>query len=1085
MLLWNMRDEQLLSKMIGHNFQESYREPMVLNHDKNLAVLHDNGLDMWQLESPVIQNTLWDLSQYARMYFLEDGEHLIIEFEKKKFFLIEVDTFRVVKEYRLPSNASLHFQLMNGDLLVVLKNEEYDPVIAEAARLNDDNPRNKESLRDIKIKEEFGTGSYDNSDDNLKSQLRSVIAKNKMMKKDKSNVEGMDNFPQKKMVDTDTEQEDRPIGAQDTNNPRDKRETIMGNNQPNIDSSKADAKKTDLIQLEMEEIEDDEDIVSNYNINSAYGDTALSKYTNSVLPSNQSLYTNLKNKKGEKGKRTGKDIVGLRVNGEVTEQQINKRIYKYRLVLLLMERYVPNDPEEKGIYTLFQTNSSVMRIFSELTEIEKDENAKGVRNEFKKMQSRIKASSPLSGNRVYKVMLGLENNSIFAVDYHTSKYSIPIENKVVAERMFRTALIHKEIEPRDAKNINKLSISTQSKEVSFKQTEVENIYETNPQVVVEKSPYSSSKTLTTNQLKRPNNYLNIVKACRYYHNHQVMVVVTLTQNKKSKKLSLQIAGQYKMKPYVEIRINFDQTFRTGLNELYELGTMWMPKKKHKDPEYRFFVFSNIFIATFRFHLKSNTLEFEKFLKKESSSNLKVQYSQNRKLFYVPINSQILIYDQSLTHFIYRVETNRNIDETILEDDQNLMFIYDRANYYELDLDELKFKKTLPLFREKLDNFQYLLNVNLLSPSSQWNATFYTKNKHSMLAVPFKENLDLRSFPFEDLLKCFLKKNYRKYLLTFAEYYFSKLAQSDRKDRFYGSLNPLLFAIYHNDSTLLEDLLDKYFYPRQIQDYVSPLEYSFAMNYRTTIKVLCDYLIRRDYFVYFSRADFKNLLKSNIMTCHKLIATIPSEPTINILPKLVYMTSNVKAIFHDYLTSLLIHVKLEDAKYVEEEAEESEFVTVETPSHKHFESDMHLQQIDKSNREIDLEIEATTRNYVVDQVSKSFFKSEVEIKSVPFKYNYDFGSQDSITFIYNYSNSENEDFILSDWREIVKNKWIAVKFPYMFLTLCYFSYMLFFLLSSVFYPRTDGLRTIALVFNIILIIYEVIQMITYFGFKPSM
>jgi hypothetical protein len=907
------------------------------------------------------------------------------------------------------------------------------------------------------------------------------MARNRMMRKNDTNSNVNDSS------DTDENIKQEKVFKQETNNRRDKRETIMGANLLKITSEKeGNLQMPETVKLDLEEIDDDEDIANNYGVNTVQGETALSKYTSSIIPNGNTLQMTMQDKKSPlKHKQTGKHIVRIRVNGKEIEQEINKQLYKYRLVRILMERYVPNDPEENGIYTLFQTNSEILKIYSQLTEIKMDENNKGETNNFKRLQTRIKANSPLSGNRAYMVMVGLLNKKIFRIDYETSKYLVPIENKIVAERVFRTHIAQKQIDDNQKKVFAKMSHSSRSNELNFTHQDEHDVYKTNTTTIIEKSPMSSSKNMLSKEYTQFFDSISIVKALQYYNDHRVMITVLLSQNEKSKKLSLRVHGQYKMKPYTEIIINFDQSFRTSLNENYFIGSLKIPKKNHKDPEYEFFVYSSIFIATFKFHLKSNLLEFNNFLKKEASSNLRVQFSMNRKLFYIPINSQVLIYDQSLTHFIYRIETKRNIDETILLDNLNLMIIYDRRNYYELDLDELKFQKTLSVCTDKLESFEYMIDFNLLNSGIQWNATFHTKNKHRIVAVPFKENFKLSTFPFEDLLKCFLKKNYKKYLITYSKYYFTNIEKTQRKDYLYGSLNPLLFAIYHNDSNLLEDLLDKFFYPKQINKYVSPLEYSFAMNYRTTIKVLCDYLIGRDYFVHFTRADFKNLLKSNILTCHKLIATIPSKPAINILPKLVYMTSNVNAIFHDYLTSLLIYIKLEDAKYIDDDPKETEFVTLEVKENQDINSDMGLDLLDKEKTDIDLEIEETTKRYVEDHISNDLFKSEVTIKSVPFKYNYDFGTEDSVTFIYNYSNSENEDFILSDWKQIVKKKWIGVKFPYIFVTFCYFAYMLFFVLSTVFYDKTKGLRTIALIFNIILIFFEVIQMITYFGYKPSM
>ena len=467
-----------------------------------------------------------------------------------------------------------------------------------------------------------------------------------------------------------------------------------------------------------------------------------------------------------------------------------------------------------------------------------------------------------------------------------------------------------------------------------------------------------------------------------------------------------------------------------------------------------------------------------------------------------MNHQVDIWDASLTHFIYRVEAERPIDETVLLDDQNILLIYDRNQYYELDLDELKFNKIYKNSSENLKEARYLLDFTKLSTGTKFNITFHTINKHTLYAVPFIENLELKYFPLDILLKCFLKKNYKKYVNYFAEYYYKKVVIAKRKDWVYGSLNPLLFAIYHNDSNLLEDLLDKFFYPFKIYNYVSPLEYSFAMNYRTTIKVLCDHLIKRDDFVFFSRADFKNLLRSDILTCHKLISTLLEPPSISMLPKLVYMKSEVQAIFHDYLSSLLIKIKKDDTKYSKniEELEEvyEQMKEDEYKETKGFDSGYNTPimsssknvskrnvGLNKSAKDIDLEIENTTRKYVENRKSDTLFKSEIDVLSVPFKYNYNIGTEDSATFIYNYSISQSQDFILSDWKQIVRTKWRKIKIPYIVLALIYFTYMILFTINCTLYPESKALIFFSLLFNIMLMILELIQMITYFAYKPIM
>jgi hypothetical protein len=178
--------------------------------------------------------------------------------------------------------------------------------------------------------------------------------------------------------------------------------------------------------------------------------------------------------------------------------------------------------------------------------------------------------------------------------------------------------------------------------------------------------------------------------------------------------------------------------------------------------------------------------------------------------------------------------------------------------------------------------------------------------------------------------------------------------------------------------------------------------------------------------------------------------------------------------------------MEDLKYIDKQPKED----ISEPDVKEENLDLmgsneNLMLMSRSEKNMDLEIDRTTKKYVEEKNSDNLYKSEVSIKSVPFKYNYNYGTEDSVTFVYNYSTSENQDFILSDWKEIIGSKWKGVKFPYIFLTFCYFSYTIFFLLSSVFYNDIKGLRGVSILFNVLLIFFELVQMITYFSYKPIM
>ena len=106
----------------------------------------------------------------------------------------------------------------------------------------------------------------------------------------------------------------------------------------------------------------------------------------------------------------------------------------------------------------------------------------------------------------------------------------------------------------------------------------------------------------------------------------------------------------------------------------------------------------------------------------------------------------------------------------------------------------------------------------------------------LTAVRFAETLSVKFFPFAAVTKCFRSEDYEAPITTFAGYYFSMLERSQRVDTTYGPLSPLILAIYHNDTKLLETMLDEHFFPKRVDNYWSPLEYSFRQGYNSNTKV---------------------------------------------------------------------------------------------------------------------------------------------------------------------------------------------------------------------------------------------------------
>ena len=203
-----------------------------------------------------------------------------------------------------------------------------------------------------------------------------------------------------------------------------------------------------------------------------------------------------------------------------------------------------------------------------------------------------------------------------------------------------------------------------------------------------------------------------------------------------------------------------------------------------------------------------------------------------------------------------------------------------------------------------------------------------------------------------------------------------------------------------------------------------------------------------------------------------------------------MTSKSETMFQNYLSSLLVQLKIKDLKFALKDSEYEDSQSPKMHTGDDFDSvnsdednDEDIQR-DRKKEEETREIIESTQRYVKETKRSNVFKSEVTVTTVPFKFNYGIGTGDSATFVYNYSRSRSQEFILSDWKEIIKWKWQKLKLPFYGVMIIYFVYFLLFALSAVLYTEDKGIRGMAVILNIVMIVMEVVELITYMVFKPS-
>ena len=312
-----------------------------------------------------------------------------------------------------------------------------------------------------------------------------------------------------------------------------------------------------------------------------------------------------------------------------------------------------------------------------------------------------------------------------------------------------------------------------------------------------------------------------------------------------------------------------------------------------------------------------------------------------------------------------------------------------------------------------------------------------------------ESLSPLTFPFEHLQNSLLSENYKESLLKFAEYYFSQLTESN-EDYTYGPLNPLLICLYHEDVPLLGELLDKYKYPSKVHGYFSPIYFCVKYRLFSALKKICKKLNARDHLVYFSREDFKCLLSSNLTSAHKLMASIPSTPLLEAFPKSMRIKdSNTRLFYVRQVKDLLFQVR-DTGKPPE----------VSTKKRSLF------KRVQDSDTQRDLEV-------------------EVECFEVPFKYCYDMGTPDSVQLLETFSGSTCEEFLLSEWKEVVNHKWARHWPAHVLMAILFWTFTLVCALSLIFFPESRTLHLSCLGFVGFFGVFEMVQILSYCSFKFEM
>jgi hypothetical protein len=218
-----------------------------------------------------------------------------------------------------------------------------------------------------------------------------------------------------------------------------------------------------------------------------------------------------------------------------------------------------------------------------------------------------------------------------------------------------------------------------------------------------------------------------------------------------------------------------------------------------------------------------------------------------------------------------------------------------------------------------------------------------------------------------------------------------------------------------------------------------LSYALDKKYISSVKILCEYLSQGEDEVILTKNDFEYLLESNHSYCHKVLALIPKQTELSIYPILMDMGHPVKLFYSNNVKESYNEIK---------------------------------------------KLERTPSKYNCFQKNEPDEKDVITYE-IPFKYSFAAGSLESIKFLYNFSESHDEDFLLSQWKNVVLIKWREQLPLQIFMSVVYWLFTIFVMTSMIFAKETVEVKYISLLLMGVLLIFEFLQFISYCNFNITM
>ena len=982
---------------------------------------------------------MYEQDSNPEMVYLASTNSLVVNISNEKLLILDLNTMEIKDEVKLPENATLVEILENGDVHVIYENKEFD--------------KNKFAL-DLKMMKV------------LKSKLPKII--------ETKSIDGS-----KIIIDVPSDEENKEAGNFETGAQNDlvfsdvyqeiSKPKTMVVSKVRINTNKAGSSQKDAITP---------DKASNTNlkymnlsqrdqnregkVETKYRDDTQVEILKSraELPQIEDIHDIDNLPLLSKPSLIEKTLAGYQ------PQEIDKKKFRFYMIRIVLSDIDPVKQEDNWFY-LFQTNYEIVSLHTDRRSVNFRAGAAGkVGSVFTVRPDEIAEDGADEGDGlesggskfVFETLLFLENQTLQNVSYHTTHNNFPIQEKIYFEKIFDSNKLG--LKGAALSNQYSQDGSISSSRNNFKLES--NLGESIPVAACHDACFKTSMAVML--APRPDDIDTGGLQMDGVSSKYMAIGGSLNSSKQI--LQVQKEDMYVLNVLCQYKKNKPQTLTIDLSGYPDFANSGpLTLKPGKKPSmsgisvYSFYLYSQAHVASFEYRPSTKNFTYFKILKRKTASDTPPAFSPARSLFFVPVKNKVQIWDDQLQFFLETLQTEKNIESIVVNDDRSALLVYDVYWAYHFDMDTFRLLRRLPATNPADNSFYMPLDPFLLPVGSAFRGVFHHIGGKIPSLSPSREPLDLSIFPFETLKLCYERKNYSDAVRDFSKYYFERLAKWGRQDYAFGPLSPLMMCVFHFDSALLEEILGLYFYPVKTHNYVSPLEFAFIAGHKASIIEVCTNLIKkREESIFFSRADFKFLLVSKLPKAHSVIASMLVDMPSRVIPKVIYLRDSVESRSTEYVTSLGVDIRRKD---LQQDAINERL----------------LEAVRKKGKRQGSKYQGPT--------SKTASKSEIQVLTTPFKYNYDVGTDDSVMFVNRFAYSNSEDFVLSDWKQIITKKWRTMKVPYMVLFLMYMMYVLFITLNFVFLKTNKAVYWIAISFNLLFLVYELIQMIVYSAYKPHL